>query len=173
MQNLFSYPVFFEDFSTSGKTYHITADTRQLASIKDILKVQDAKKVEADITLKLNKKEHTLEAKGRVQATLELQSVISLENFCKDYDIRFLMPFDTKMTAKEQDRLAAEGEDVPDILQDGGVDLGDIIIEQIALNIEDYPRKDGEVFEYRCKLESDSGEKEVAPNPFEVLKKLK
>lgn len=171
MQNLFSYPVFFEDFSTSGKTYNIVANARQLACIKDILQVQEIKKVEAEVSVKLKKKEHKLEVKGRVQATLELQSVVSLENFCKDYDIRFSMLFDTKMTAKEQDRLAAEGEDVPDILKDGGVDLGDIIIEQIALNLEDYPRKEGEVFEYKCDFSSD--EVAAAPNPFEVLRKLK
>ena len=74
-------------------------------------------------------------------------SVISLEPFDKDYTAEFNLTFDTNATYEEvygeDDDIE---DDVPDIVYDGKIDLGDIAIEQIALVMEDHPRKDGEVF---------------------------
>ena len=48
--------------------------------------------------------------------------------------------------------------------------LADIAIEQIALNLEDYPRAEGEVFDGALYGDSEEPKKE---NPFAVLAKLK
>ena len=44
------------------------------------------------------------------------------------------------------------------------------MIEQVALMIDDYPRKDGEVFSFESEFDAETTE---AMNPFNVLKKLK
>lgn len=171
MQNLFSYPLVVEDISSAESTYELRADNAALAQIAEILKVRNAKSFNARIHTKLNKKEHRLDVWGRVDTELELQSVISLEYFFKKYETEFNIFFDTKATAKEVKELDLDfDEDAPDIIEGGKIDLGDIAIEQIALVMEDYPRKDGETFSFASEFDEETTEK---MNPFSVLKKLK
>ena len=59
---------------------------------------------------------------------------------------------------------------MPDVVIGGQIDLGDIVIEQIALKLDDYPRKPGEVFCFESEFDEDD---ESANNPFAALAKLK
>ena len=61
-------------------------------------------------------------------------------------------------------------DDLPDIVIDGQIDLGQIAIEQIALAMEDYPRKEGEVFSWKSEFDPQDDERR---NPFKILEKLK
>ena len=121
--------------------------------------------------LKLYKKEHRLDVWGRVDAELELKSVISLENFYKTYSPEFKISFDTKATLKEIKELEIDfNDDEPDVVVNGQIDLGQIAIEQVALVMEDNPRKEGEVFVFKSEFDDEDTE---SLNPFSVLKKLK
>ena len=58
--------------------------------------------------------------------------------------------------------------DIPDIVTNGEINLADIAIEQLALILDDYPRKEGEEFEEIIE--------DISPirnNPFAVLESLK
>ena len=59
---------------------------------------------------------------------------------------------------------------MPDIIIGGKLDLGQVAIEQVALVMEDNPRKEGEVFTFKSEFDEEDTEK---LNPFNVLKKLK
>lgn len=171
MQNLFSYPIEVDSLSASLKKYHLKASPKDLVYLTEVLKVPAVKSCEADISLKHNYREHALSVSGRVRAELELTSVISLENFDKIYEGEFTLHYDTKATYKDiRDMEPEYNDDVPDIIEDGRIDLGNIVIEQIALLIEDYPRKDGEVFSFESEFDTETTE---AMNPFNILKKLK
>ena len=61
--------------------------------------------------------------------------------------------------------------EVPDIIENGIIDLADIIIEQIALKLDDHPRAEGEVFDFSPYQQSEEGE--VVESPFAILKILK
>ena len=170
MQNIFSYPLIVEDISPQEKKYTLKASKEDLAYLKEALKIPDVKSFEAVIFTKLHKKEHRLEVWGKIKTCLELQSVVSLDYFSKSYEPEFKLNFNTKMSYKEQKELEKTGmENIPDIIINGKIDLVDIAIEQIALNIEDYPRKAGETFVYKQEFDPNSDRK----NPFEVLAKLK
>ena len=61
--------------------------------------------------------------------------------------------------------------DPPDVMVDGVLDLGGVVCEQLALNIDPFPRKPGAEFET---VAADEGEvDEPAPSPFAALAKLK
>ena len=171
MQKLFSYPIEVDGLSSSVKKYQTTASAKDLVYLTEVLKVPAVKSSTAEIWLKHNRRDHTLDVTGKVKAELELTSVISLENFDKVYEGDFALHYDTKATYKDIRDMEPEfDDDVPDIVEDGKIDLGDIIIEQVALMIEDYPRKDGEVFVFESEFDAETTE---AMNPFNVLKKLK
>ena len=171
MQNLFSYPIEVDGLSASVKKYRIEASSKDLVYLTEVLKVPAVKSCAAEIFLKHNHREHTLNVTGTVKAELELTSVVSLENFDKLYEVEFALHYDAKATYKDIRDMEPEfDDDVPDIVEDGKIDLGDIVIEQVALMIDDYPRKDGEVFSFESEFDAETTE---AMNPFNVLKKLK
>ncbi len=171
MQKDFSYPLNIDDLSQHEQHYHLNADAKQLKTLASILQVEAVKSFTADIYLKLSLKQHRLDIKGTVKAELELKSVVTLENFTKEYEAPFAYYFDTSATYKDiKDMEAGIFDEVPDIIEDGKIDLGDIAIEQLALVMEDYPRRDGEEFHFISEFDEETTRR---ANPFAVLQKLK
>lgn len=171
MQKKFSYPIKIDELNQNQYRYVLHADKDELKDITEILQVEDVKRFHAEVYLKRNRKENSLKVWGTVEARLELQSVISLENFFRNLKIPFELNFDTHATYQDILDMGADiNDEVPDIIQNGEINLADICIEQIALNIEDYPRAEGEEFNYAEYDKSVPKEKE---NPFAVLKNLK
>ncbi len=171
MQKNFSYPIKIEDLKQSDYKYELKADAAELENIAQILQVEKVHEFKADIFLKLNNRSNNLRVWGRVFAKIELKSVITLDNFIKDYDIPFELNFDTRATYNDIKELECNIEDdVPDIIENGCINLADIAIEQVALNLDDYPRAEGEVFDDARYCEFDATKTE---NPFAVLAKLK
>ena len=171
MQKNFSYPIKIEDLKQSDYKYELTADIAELEDITQILQVEKVHEFKAEIFLKLNNRANNLRVWGNVFAKIELKSVITLDNFIKNYNVPFEMNFDTRATYNDIKELECNIEDeVPDIIENGCINLADIAIEQIALNLENYPRAEGEVFDGALYGDSEEPKKE---NPFAVLAKLK
>ncbi|MCI7420902.1 MAG: YceD family protein [Alphaproteobacteria bacterium] len=171
MQKNFSYPIKIEDLKQSDYKYELTADSAELEDITQILQVEKVHEFKAEIFLKLNNRANNLRVWGNVFAKIELKSVITLDNFIKNYNVPFELNFDTRATYNDIKELECNIEDeVPDIIENGCINLADIAIEQIALNLEDYPRAEGEVFDGALYGDSEEPKKE---NPFAVLAKLK
>lgn len=171
MQNLFSYPIMVDDLTTASKSFQLQADKAQLAYIAEVLKVVSAQKFSANINVQYLKKEHLVEVSGDVVAELELTSVISLENFKKKYQSEFTIEFDTKANIKNtpEEEIDIEA-DMPDPVIDGKIDIAEVAMEQIALVMDDFPRKDGEEFHFNSEFDEETTQ---AMNPFSVLAKLK
>ena len=171
MQKLFSYPIFIDDLSSAARKYKIEASPKDLVYLTEVLKVPAVKSCQSNINLQYDKRAHRLDVQGHVSAIITQESVISLELFDKTYTGDFSLFFDTTATYKDIRELDEEmGDEIPDIIIGGKIDLGDITIEQIALLIDDYPRQEGEVFSFKSEFDEETTQ---ASNPFNVLKKLK
>jgi len=169
MQKEFSYPLKIEDLGQGEQKYVLKANKEQLQTLTEILQVPAVNSFVADMKLVFQKKKGILEILGKIKAELSLISVISLELFDKEYETDFKVVYDTN--AKYEDIYQDDEDinmDLPDIVIGGQIDLGDIAIEQLALVMEDHPRKEGEIFE--AVIEDNSP---VRHNPFAVLEKLK
>ena len=171
MQKDFSYPLNIDDLNQQEQHHKLKADAEQLKTLTEILQVEDVKNFEADIFLKLNLKQHKLDLWGTVKALIELKSVVSLDNFEKNYEVEFTYCYDTKATHKDIKELEPSiYDEVPDVIDNGKINLADIAIEQLALELDDYPRKEGEKFEFVSEFDEETTKK---ANPFAVLEKLK
>lgn len=169
MQKEFSYPLQIDELKQGEQSYKLCANKEQLETLAEILQVPAVNNFVADIHLMFQKKQGKLDVYGVVKANLGLVSVISLDKFNKDYEADFKILYDT--TAKYEDIYTDDEDielDVPDIIIDGKINLADIAIEQLALVMDDYPRKEGETFDEV--IEDNSP---VKNNPFAVLEKLK
>ena len=172
MQNFFSYQIKVDNLPNTEQHYRLKADDEDCKRIQEILKIPAVKSFSADIRLRLDHKTNILKLWGQAKADLVLQSVISLEKFDKSYENDFELTYDTKATLKSQREEEEEisfDDDTPDVVINGVIDLSDIAIEQIALIMDDYPRKAGEKFEFKSEFSEENEKK----NPFDVLKKLK
>lgn len=171
MQKDFSYPVKIADLNQQEQHYKLEADAGQRAVLAEILQVESVRSFKADIYLKLNLKQHRLDVWGEASADIEHKSVISLENFVKTYAAPFEYLFDTQATYQDiRDMEAGINDDVPDIIENGQIDLGEMAIEQIALILDDYPRREGEKFCFESEFDEETTKR---ANPFAVLAKLK
>ena len=170
MQNVFSYPLKLEDMSAGVKQYKIQATSDELHDITEIMQVPEVKSFEAEINVRLHKKDHLADIWGTVRSDVLQISVISLEEFVQKYQTSFERRVDTKMTLEEQMSLEEETDDVPDILENGQIDLAAIAMEQLALVLDDFPRQKGEKFVFQSEFDEETTKKN---NPFAVLEKLK
>lgn len=104
-----------------------------------------------------------LKITGTLNAKVDQVSVISLEIFTSDIEFAveryFLSP--------RAGRPDAENDDI-DIIENGSVDLGEILAETMALELDPYPRKAGEVFN-----EIEEQPEPAKISPFTALSKLK
>lgn len=171
MQKLFSYPIVVDDLPSAPRKYTLKATPKDLVFLAEVLKVPAVKSCQSVIDLRLDRKKHRLDVSGRVAAVLVQESVISLELFDKHYEGDFALFYDTQATYKDIRELDEElGDEIPDLVVDGKIDLGEITIEQVALLIDDYPRREGEVFSFESEFDAETTEQ---ANPYNILKKLK
>ena len=103
-----------------------------------------------------------LKITGTLNARVDQVSVISLETFTSDLEFAseryFLSPRAGQPTAEE---------DV-DVIENGIVDLGEILAESMALELDPYPRQEGEIFN-----DIEEQPESVKVSPFTGLAKLK
>ena len=171
MQNLFSYPLMLDEIGNGTKTYCLSADKNQLKYIAEVLKLDGINSFEAKINVLLNRKNHRLNVSGFVDANVEHTSVISLEKFTKNYHPEFEFFYDTELTYDQLKEIEFDfDEDEPEIIENGQINLAEIAMEQLALVLDDFPRKDGEVFEFKSEFDEETTTK---ANPFAALAKLK
>lgn len=171
MQKKFSYPLKIEDLDQNEHKFDLNADREELVDIREILQVEDVKYFNAEIFLKRNNKQNLLSLWGIVRTEIELKSVISLNNFLRYYEVPFELRFDTKASYKDiAEQWADINDDAPDIIENGTVNLADIALEQVALQLDDYPRAEGEIFDDTQYSDFHDEPKE---SPFAVLAKLK
>lgn len=171
MQKKNTYILDVDEISSSEKEYKINAKPDLLKQTAEILKVPDVKEFIASIYVRRKNKSPLIDVWGRVDAVITRQSVISLEFFDKNYEAEFILQYDTTLTDAMVRELEDEGEvNIPDVIYNHQIDLKQIAIEQIALELEDHPRQEGEVFKFTSEFSDDDIK---AENPFKILEKLK
>ena len=171
MQKIFSYPIQIDKLTLALKKFSLEADEEQKNWIAEIFQVEKVKSFVAELNVKQEKNSSLIRVFGTVKAVLEQKSVISLENFLKEYKSDFEVYFDTKATYTQ---IREEFDDInieaPEPVENGEIDLAAVAMEQIAILIDDYPRKEGEVFAFESEFDEETTK---ANNPFAVLVNMK
>ena len=105
-----------------------------------------------------------LKVTGKVLAELEQVSVISLEAF------RSTASFEVERYFLPERMIVETSEDDVDQIENGEIDLGELVSEAMALELDPYPRKPGEAYD---ETRDDSAEiVELKPSPFANLGRL-
>ncbi len=112
---------------------------------------------------------------GQFQAQLTQTCVVTLEPVASNVEDSFSLQFseDAGLDPVASEILVElDEEDPPEPMPPGGVDLGEIAAEQLALVLDPYPRAEGAELQ-RPDQGAGRGETETGESPFAVLESLK
>jgi len=172
---LFPRPVEIERILQEDIQERITASSDEKLALARFLEVERLDLLEADLTL-VPWRQKGVKLTGRLRAVAEQTCVVTLEPITCRYEEEFSRTFLPAERLAKQPRLEdivdAEGDDPPDPITGGVIDVGAVVLEELALAIDPYPRKDGAEIDSRYRVEPDAVD-EARPNPFAQLSVLK
>jgi hypothetical protein len=147
---------------------HLEATRDECKAIAKRAELIDLKSLKADLDMGWLPGSKVLEIKGRIDADLVQRCVLTLEEFPSKTTYEFTTTFQDggtiEQSVEETVDLGHEIHDEPEFLVDGRVDLGELVTQQMILNLDPYPKKPG------AKLAVGAGEGKVTP--FAELKSL-
>ncbi len=169
------------DVPDAGLEVSIRADAAECAAIAESDGLVAVESLEAD--LKIVKQNRTqFKVSGLLRAHIVQTCVVSLDPFQSeiqaDVEADFIAPADAGVRKRAGRDVESEADaalsfaaqlDAPDLIIDGRIDLGALVEEFLALNLNPYPRKPDARFD-EINFSSDAAAK---ASPFAVLKKLK
>ncbi len=168
----YSYPVDITQLPANGRDYKISADAAERAQVSAWLGLSDLTRLDAVITI-APATGGLITVKGALNADVVQQCVVSLApvtaTISEDFDLAFSRG---KKPHKDEEELEiSTDDDEPDVLTGDQIDLAELLVEQLALFIDPYPRVPGAVFKNPLKG-GDEPEKATV-SPFAALAKLK
>lgn len=150
----------------AGLSRRLEPDAEARARIARALNLKSLDRFEADMEVTATVSGWRLT--GRVAAEAVQSCVLTLEPLPVRIDERFEINLveATETPPSEEGEIDLElDDDSPDVVENGQIDLGQYAVEQLALCLDPYPRKEGAVFEQP----PEPGE----ISPFGVLRALK
>lgn len=181
--NEFSRIVRRADLALPERYELIVATPDECAAVAQRLGLVAVTALSARLTIKPWRR-NGLAVTGRLEADIVQTCVVSLEDFAStvqhdDVAARF---------AEQDDPVLAQGrdpkpeivieplaEDAPEIMPSGGVDLGELVVEHLAICLDSHPRRRGVEFsdEFADTANAGGGQERKPDSPFAVLESLK
>jgi uncharacterized metal-binding protein YceD (DUF177 family) len=161
--------VTISDLPPQGKDYELVPDAGARAELAKRAGVLDVLKLIAKLkVLPQGKAGAVLE--GSLQATVKQTCIVTLEPFDNYIDETISLAFEPEAVIAARGPMTEEvvGDDPPEPIVDGAIDLAVVVAEFLTLSIDPYPRKPDAVFDAPPEEEE---EKEASP--FAALAKLK
>jgi uncharacterized metal-binding protein YceD (DUF177 family) len=145
-----------------GSHEKFSADAGECVALAKRLQVSKIHAVSAELKAR-SWRGGGMKISGDAFIDLDQESVVSLETFRSQLRIPVERYFLNIPAGEDND-----SEQDIDPIENGVIDLGEVVAETIALELDPYPRKPGESFE--AVIEDDPALDEKKPNPFNVLK---
>ena len=145
-----------------GSHEKIIADAQECSALAARFEVPKIHALSAELKAK-SWRGGGMKISGQAFIDLDQISVVSLETFRSQVSIPVERYFLNIPKGEEND-----SEHDIDPIENGVIDLGEVIAETIALELDPYPRMKGEAF--TAIIEDDPANDEKKPNPFNVLK---
>ena len=149
------------------KSFDIEADAKELKALAQRLGIPQVRSAKASVALKLIRGGTVVLLKGRVQAALVQNCVVTLDPVQTEVDEEFTLTYsvESKHGPAEVVVDLAE-EDPPEPVENGQIDIGEAAAEHLALAMDPFPRAPGVSFQ---PLPEEPVEEPKKVSPFEVL----
>ncbi|MEI8178537.1 DUF177 domain-containing protein [Aestuariivirga sp.] len=156
----FSRPLQVDRVPKLGSTEKLSADPEELKALARRFKIPALHALTAEIRA-TPWRGGGMKLEGHITADMEQVSVVSLEPFRETVSVplaRYFLPHGAVVDNEQEDDA--------DPIDNGWIDLGEVVAETLALDLDPYPRKPGEAFPGHVE---DDGEDAKVPSPFAAL----
>jgi uncharacterized metal-binding protein YceD (DUF177 family) len=160
----FSRPLQTDRVPKAGSVEKLAAEPQELQALARRMKIPAVHALTAEIKA-TPWRGGGIKLEGHLTADIEQVSVISLEAFRETVSIPVSRYFLPPGAITEN-----EGEDDADPIEGGYIDLGEVVAETLALDLDPYPRKPGEAFAEHVEDDGAAGQSQ---SPFAVLAQRK
>jgi len=157
----FSHVIELEKAGGKAKSYRLIASEDERAAIAKRLKIPAVNRLEGEVRISTTR--HEINIEGALSANLTRECVASLELM----DEEIAEPFEIVFLRQAPDGdEAGEGEnwEEPEVHEGADLDIGEVLVQQLSLAMDPWPRKEGAV-----SLAEQYGEKDRI-SPFAGLK---
>ena len=142
----FSRVIAARDIPEQGRRVTIAANDEERARLARRLAVRSVELLVGAFDLSVLSGD-VVEARGRVRALVGQTCVVTLEDMTSEIDEPVVRRFAAQCGSLSREVFVDPGEEVDtDPLIDGGIDLGELAAETLAIALEPYPRKAGAKF---------------------------
>ena len=146
-----TYPVTWAEIGAGRRRLRLAADETQRAAVAQLLDLPAVLSFEAD--LMLSPWLDGAEIAGRFDAVVTQECGVSLDLFdaavSGDLAVRVVPVGSPNAPELQQGEVAVDldAEDPPDVVEGPGFDVGQYLVEHLALALDPFPRKPGAEFE--------------------------
>ena len=166
----FSRPIEVDGIGARERGFAIEADPVEREALAHRLGLIDLPALSARLRAKWVAGGTLLRLRGVLSADVVQECVVTLEPVPAHIEEEFELFYCTAtLPMSEEVVLDLEGPDPPDPIENGTIDIGEAVAEQLALALDPFPRADGAVFD---QVEKDSAPI-ARPSPFAALAALK
>lgn len=178
MQNEFARPFKVERLRGGSMRLQIEADAAERAALIDRFDLVALDRLEADLTIRAGAG-GTVRLSGRLIADATQACIATLEPVPAPLDVAFEMSFaeDAADDGLGEIVIDMDAEDSPDPIENGEIDLGEAVVQQMAVALDPYPRSpDAPSFDDDDPDSADGNGPDVEPaparpSPFAVLRR--
>ncbi len=177
----FSFAIEIDRIPTAGGHYEVAAPPAACAAIARRLDVLEVKALKGSFDARMGAG-GIVRVTGKVHADLVQACVVSLApvpaHIDEDIETTFVaaerLGRKKHKDAEEEEIVGLEGEDPPEVSEDGRIDLAELAITQVALVLDPYPRAPGVAFDpAKAGLKASDILAPEPAGPFAALAKLK
>ena len=174
----FTIPIKIAELPSSGLDIRRTLEEPERQRLADRLAVKTLNKFAIDISIRVeNTKSMRVAVEGRLEATVEQSCSVTLEPVVSKFSIPVSLIFKEKAAepAHLLEEIDAEEHDPPEQMIDGQFDVGDTLVQVLAVEINPFPRKPGVSLNSmpEAKARLSSVKDSEIDNPFAALASLK
>ena len=174
----FSIPINIDEVPRRGISINRVAEKKTCLNIARRLAVNAVKRFSIDIRVRHSEKaDSTAIVEGSVNATVMQRCSVTLDPIISNLSIPVALNFtEGKNTKWSTEDMDLKGSDLPEPMHRGRFDVGEILVQILAVEINPFPRKPGaslqDILEGTSNLSFDEVEDNL-DNPFAQLAELK
>lgn len=178
-----TYLIVADEVTAHGKSHRISPNESERKAIAKRLDLVSLDSLDAELKVRRQSRGHVVEVSGTFHARVTQRCVVSLdplqvditdsfEAWYADHDqaLSFKRAQHEAMSKREMmDLPMLEEQEDPEPIENGRIDLAELVVQYLSLAIEPYPHKEGSDYENK-EPERAAPRESLRPNPFAALK---
>jgi uncharacterized metal-binding protein YceD (DUF177 family) len=144
----FSRPIRIDQLPSKLSRHRLEADPAERAALALRFDLVALDSLTAEIEINPPTRRGLVRLQGRLHAQVVQTCVVTLVPLAAVVEAPFSLTFGPAPEDEEDEiDLIWDGEDPPDPIEDGKIDLGEVVAEHLALALDPFPRAPGATFE--------------------------